>query len=324
MQETKLANEKIEGTRDNKREIMVDVQGLGKRYRQKAVVKNLSFSVLKGEIFGVLGPNGAGKTTTLEMIEGIRKPDEGTAHLAGLDIRKKKGTIQRLIGVQLQATTLFPELTLLETLQFFRSIYPRGRDPRQLLRDVHLEEKARAHPPDLSGGQRQRLALALALVNDPQILFLDEPTAALDPQSRRMLWEIVLSLRDQGKTILLTTHFMDEAQLLCDRVAIMDDGNIIALDTTAGLIGRLGAQATIDCRLEKRAYLEDVMSLPGVSKARRSGERFILYSDAMQSTLEALLAYAHERNIILTDLQVRNPTLEDVFLELTGRALRPE
>ncbi|HET8843507.1 MAG TPA: ABC transporter ATP-binding protein [Ktedonobacteraceae bacterium] len=324
MRQPVTAQEQQTDTQKQGDKTMVEVQNLQKRYQQKTVVKNISFSVQAGEIFGVLGPNGAGKTTTLEMIEGIRQPDGGTALLAGLDIRKKKRAIQRLIGVQLQATALFPELNVLETLRFFRSIYPRGLDPERLLLDVHLAEKARAHPQDLSGGQKQRLALALALVNDPQILFLDEPTAALDPQSRHMLWEIVLKLRDNGKTILLTTHFMDEAQLLCDRIAIMDDGEIIALDTPAGLIGSLGALATIDCRLEERVQPEDLASLPGVIKTRHSGDRFMLYTDTMQSTLEALLAYANTQTIALTDLQVRNPTLEDVFLELTGHALRPE
>jgi ABC-2 type transport system ATP-binding protein len=205
-------------------EVMVDVRNLVKSYHHKTVVKNVSFAVRQAEIFGVLGLNGAGKTTVLEMIEGIRTPDSGAAIVAGLDVRRQKSAVQRVIGVQLQATTLFPGLTLLETLRFFASLYPKALDPRQSLSDVALEEKARAHPQDLSGGQRQRLALAIALVNDPQVLFLDEPTAGLDPQSRRMLWDIVLRLREQGKTILLTTHFMDEAQLLCDRIAIMNNG----------------------------------------------------------------------------------------------------
>ncbi len=223
-------------------DVMVEVRDLKKSYHHKTAVNNVSFAIRQGEIFGVLGPNGAGKTTTLEMIEGIRTPDTGTAILAGLDIRRQKSAVQRIIGVQLQATTLFSELTVLETLQFFRSIYPKGLNPWQLLRDVALEEKAKAHPQDLSGGQRQRLALALALVNDPKVIFLDEPTAGLDPQSRHMLWNIVLKLREQGKTILITTHYMDEAQILCDRIAIMDGGQIIALDTSTGLINRLGAQ----------------------------------------------------------------------------------
>ena len=303
---------------------MVDVRNLVKSYNHKTAVNDVSFTVKQGEIFGVLGPNGAGKTTTLEMIEGIRIPDSGTSILAGLDIRRQKRAVQRLIGVQLQATTLFPELTLLETLRFFSSLYPKAIDPRQLLSDVGLEEKARDHPQNLSGGQRQRLALALALVNDPKVIFLDEPTAGLDPQSRRMLWDIVLRLREQGKTILITTHYMDEAQILCDRIAIMDGGQIIALDTSAGLINRLGAQATIDCRLDGKATSSDIRELPGVTGVRYANERFMIYTTAMQPTLEALLAYAAQRSIPMKDLQVRNPSLEDVFLDLTGHELRPE
>jgi ABC-2 type transport system ATP-binding protein len=303
---------------------MVDVRNLVKSYNHKTAVNDVSFTVKKGEIFGLLGPNGAGKTTTLEMIEGIRIPDSGTSILAGLDIRRQKRAVQRLIGVQLQATTLFPELTLLETLHFFSSLYPKAIDPRQLLSDVGLEEKAKDYPQNLSGGQRQRLALALALVNDPKVIFLDEPTAGLDPQSRRMLWDIVLKLREQGKTILITTHYMDEAQILCDRIAIMDGGQIIALDTSAGLINRLGAQATIDCRLDEKATSSDIRELPGVTGVRHANERFMIYTTAMQPTLEALLTYAAQSSIPLTDLQVRTPSLEDVFLDLTGRELRPE
>ena len=305
-------------------DIMVDVRNLVKSYNHKTVVNNVSFTVKQGEIFGVLGPNGAGKTTTLEMLEGIRIPDSGTSILAGLDVRRQKRAVQRLIGVQLQATTLFPELTLLETLRFFSSLYPKATDPRQLLSDVGLDEKAKDRPQNLSGGQRQRLALALALVNDPRVIFLDEPTAGLDPQSRRMLWDIVLKLREQGKTILITTHYMDEAQILCDRIAIMDAGQIIALDTSAGLINRLGAQATIDCRLDGKVLSSDIRELPGVTGVRLVNERFMMYTTEMQTTLEALLAYAAQSNIPMTDLQVRTPSLEDVFLELTGRELRPE
>ncbi len=321
-----ISQEHLAGTTaaDSANGAMVDVRGLVKSYAHKTVVNNVSFSVRKAEIFGVLGPNGAGKTTTLEMIEGIRKPDSGTAILAGFDVRRQKSAVHRIVGVQLQATTLFPELTLLETLQFFGSLYPRSLDPRKLLSDVALEEKARSRPQDLSGGQRQRLALAIALINDPQILILDEPTAALDPQSRRALWDIVLRLREQGKTIILTTHNMDEAQILCDRIAIMDGGNIIALDTSAGLIGRLGAQAAIDCRLDGQAMKSDIQELHGVTGVRSAHERYIIYTSSMQSTLVSLLSYASSKGITLTDLQMRTPTLEDVFLELTGRELRAE
>jgi ABC-2 type transport system ATP-binding protein len=305
-------------------DVMVEVRDLKKSYHHKIVVNNVSFAIQQGEIFGVLGPNGAGKTTTLEMIEGIRTPDSGTAILAGLDIRRQKSAAQRIIGVQLQATTLFSELTVLETLLFFRSIYPKGLNPRQLLHDVALEEKAKAHPQELSGGQRQRLALALALVNDPKVISLDEPTAGLDPQSRHMLWDIVLKLREQGKTILITTHYMDEAQILCDHIAIMDGGQIIALDTSTGLINRLGAQAMLNCRLNGQATIGEIRELPGVTGVRAANERFFIYTSEMQPTLEALLAYAAQRGIPMTDLQVRTPTLEDVFLDLTGRELRPE
>src|SRR6266851_8636959 len=319
-----ISQEQLANTPTTHAEVMVDVRNLVKSYHHKTVVNNVSFAARKAEIFGVLGPNGAGKTTTLEMIEGIRTPDSGTAILAGLDIRRQKRAVQRIIGVQLQATALFPELTLLETLRFFSSIYPKGMDPRQLLSEVRLEEKARDHPQNLSGGQRQRLALALALLNDPKVIFLDEPTAGLDPQSRRMLWDIVLKLREQGKTILITTHYMDEAQILCDRIAIMDGGQIIALDTSAGLINHLGAQAMLDCRLDGKATVEEIRELPGVTGVREANERFFIYTSEMQPTLEALLAYAAQQNIPMTDLQVRTPTLEDVFLDLTGRELRPE
>ena len=305
-------------------EMMVDVRKLVKRYQQKTVVKGISFGVKRGEIFGVLGPNGAGKSTTLEMIEGIRTPDDGTAMIGGLDIRKQKRAVQRVIGVQLQSTTLFPELNVRETIQFFGSIYPKALDAKYLLELVRLEEKAKAYPQDLSGGQRQRLAMALALVNDPQVVFLDEPTAGLDPQSRRMLWDTVLALRERGKTILITTHYMDEAQTLCDRIAIMDDGQIIALDTAAGLIARLGAQATIDCFLDGQTSTDEISALPHVTKVREANGRFVLQTSQMEPTLLALLDYATQRNITLTDLQVRTPTLEDVFLDLTGRELRPE
>ena len=304
--------------------VMLDVRNLVKSYHHKTVVNNISFNVQRGQIFGLLGPNGAGKTTTLEMIEGIRTPDSGTVILAGFDIRTAKRAVQRIIGVQLQATTLFPELKVLETLQFFASLYPKSRDPKQLLHEVALDEKAKAYPQDLSGGQRQRLALALALINNPQIIFLDEPTAGLDPQSRRMLWDIVLKLRESGKTIIITTHYMDEAQTLCDRIAIMDAGKIIALDTAPRLIARLGAQATIDCHLLGPVSTEAIRELPHVTGIRQSNQRFIIYSSEMQSTLVSLLELTTQQGIPLTDLQVGSPTLEDVFLDLTGRELRPD
>jgi ABC-2 type transport system ATP-binding protein len=307
----------------------VAVQELVKRYGRFTAVDGISFAIRRGEIFGILGPNGAGKTTTLEILEGIRTADGGAAHVDGLDVRRQRRAVQQRIGVQLQATTLFPELTIRETLRLFGSFYPRARAADQLLRQVALEEKAGERPQNLSGGQRQRLALALALVNDPEIVFLDEPTTGLDPQSRRMLWESVLQLRAQGKTIVLTTHFMDEAQTLCDRIAIMDHGRIIAQDTPAGLIGLLGASAAIECALSVangngRPALgaSELRMLPDVTDVRQDTERALIYTGNVERTLVALLQAASAGGTRVDHLQVHAPTLEDVFLKLTGRDLR--
>jgi ABC-2 type transport system ATP-binding protein len=303
-------------------QMLISARGLVKRYGRFAAVDGVSFDVRPGEIFGMLGPNGAGKTTTLEILEGIRRADGGRALVTGLDIRRDRRTVQQRIGVQLQATTLFTELTCHEALTLYGSFYPRALAADELLREVALQEKAKSYPQDLSGGQRQRLALALALVNDPQLIFLDEPTSGLDPQSRRMLWDTVLRLRERGKTILLTTHFMDEAQTLCDRIAILDHGHIIAQDTPAGLIGMLGASATIECELSPGIALEVLRALPGVSDVRSGVERVLLYTVTLEATLVALLRTAAQHEAKIDHLQVHAPTLEDVFLKLTGRALR--
>jgi ABC-2 type transport system ATP-binding protein len=307
---------------------MVEVRELVKRYGRVVAVNGVSLTIQRREIFGILGPNGAGKTTTLEMIEGIRAPDGGTIHVDGLDVRRKGRAVRQRIGVQLQATSLFANLTVRETVALFGGFYRRALPPEALLRVVALEDKARAFTQDLSGGQRQRLALALALVNDPPLLFLDEPTTGLDPQSRRMLWDTVLRLREEGKTIVLTTHFMDEAQLLCDRVAIMDHGQIVAQDTPAGLIGLLGAGAAIECTLTlpgaEHAALDaaELRALPGVTDARQGAERALIYTSDVERTLVALLGLATARDARLDHLQVHAPTLEDVFLKLTGREMR--
>jgi ABC-2 type transport system ATP-binding protein len=304
-------------------EAIVDVRGLVKRYGKQVAVDGISFAMQRGEIFGILGPNGAGKTTTLEIIEGIRNADAGDVLVDGLNVRRQRRAVQARIGVQLQATTLFEQLTVRETLRLFGAFYPRTLDPDALLRDVALEEKASAFPQDLSGGQRQRLALALALVNDPIVVFLDEPTSGLDPQSRRMLWDMVLRLREQGKTIVLTTHFMDEAQILCDRIAIMDHGHIIAADTPAGLIATLGASATIECTLAGGALSDgELRRLPGVTDTRLGTGRMLIYTSALEPTLTALLQAVSARGASVEHLQVHAPSLEDVFLKLTGRALR--
>lgn len=307
---------------------MVEVRGLVKRYGRATAVDGVTFTIRRGEIFGIVGPNGAGKTTTLEMIEGIRVPDAGGITVDGLDVRRQRRAVRQRIGVQLQATSLFEELTVRETLALFGAFYPRALSPDALLRQVDLADRARAFPQNLSGGQRQRLALALALVNDPPLLFLDEPTTGLDPQSRRMVWDTLHSLREHGKTIVLTTHFMDEAQLLCDRIAIMDHGHIIAQDTPSGLIGLLRASATIECAVSMPASgepaldVETLRALPGVTEARQGMEHTLIYTDDAEGTLVALLQRAAASGAKIDHLQVHAPTLEDVFLRLTGRDLR--
>jgi ABC-2 type transport system ATP-binding protein len=245
----------------------------------------------------------------------------------GLDVWHNRRAVQQRIGVQLQATTLFDDLTVHETVALFGSFYATARSADDLLREVALEEKANARPNDLSGGQRQRLALALALVNDPTLLLLDEPTTGLDPQSRRLLWDTILRLRERGKTILLTTHFMDEAQILCDRIAILDGGHIIAQDTPAGLIGLLQANATIDCTLVAAPTGQPFDSgalrlLPSVTDAQINGDHARIFSARIEQTLVALFQQAEAQGVVVGQLQVQAPTLEDVFLKLTGRGLR--
>ena len=301
---------------------MVWVRGLVKRYGKVVAVNGVSFAVGRGEIFGLLGPNGAGKTTTLEVLEGLWPPDGGEVWVDGLNVRRQRRQVRQRIGVQLQATALFDELTVRETLALFGALYPHTRRPDELLREVALEEKAGAFPQNLSGGQRQRLALALALVNDPALLFLDEPTTGLDPQSRHMLWETVLRLRERGKTVLLTTHFMDEAQTLCDHIAIMDGGRIVAQDTPAGLIGLLGASATIECELAPALPLDALRDLPAASGAQQGTERALIYTADVERTLVALLHLVETAGARMEHLTVHAPNLEDVFLKLTGRGLR--
>jgi ABC-2 type transport system ATP-binding protein len=302
----------------------VVVTKLTKRYGGQIVVNNLNLAIRRGEIFGLLGPNGAGKTTLLEMIEGLRQPDSGVITILGLDVGRRRRAVQARIGVQLQATTLFPELTVGETITLFGGFFPRHRSVHDLLKEVGLTEKERAFPGSLSGGQRQRLALALALVNDPDVVFLDEPTTGLDPQSRHMLWESVESLRHRGKTIVITTHFMDEAQSLCDRIAVMDHGEIIAQDTPAQLISQLGSSATIEYAVGGDNTLgeHEVRALPGVTDLRPGLERNVIYSDDAESTLLALMHAAAQAGVTLNQMQIHAPTLEDVFLKLTGRSLR--
>jgi len=241
-----------------KSESIIKVDKLVKTYDGNNVVDGVSFEVKKGEIFGILGPNGAGKTTTLEMLEALRPIDGGVATIDGIDVAKKPKDIKNIIGIQLQSTAFYDKLTLREQLKMFGSLYGRTVDTEALLSKVQLTEKAKNYVEQLSGGQKQRFAIASTLVNNPKVLFLDEPTTGLDPQARRNLWDLIKEIRNEGITILLTTHYMDEAELLCDRLAIMDSGKIITIDTPHNLIQQLLARGFKKEQVVEQANLEDV------------------------------------------------------------------
>lgn len=299
---------------------IVTVRGLTKRYGKHVAVDGISFDIRRGEIFGMLGPNGAGKTTTLEILEGIRMPDAGEVRVVGLDVRRSRREVQRRVGVQLQATSLFPELTARETLALFGSFYPRALSPDALLREVALEEKAKSYPQNLSGGQRQRLALALALVNDPDLLFLDEPTTGLDLVSRNSLWALIRELVATGTTVVLTTQYLEEADRLADRIAVIDRGRLIANDTPAALKARLGATvlelAMPSETLAARAA-EVLAQITGARIDQRSRKVTIVASDGSRLLIDAV-HLLDRASLIPRTLQVREPTLDDVFLRLTG------
>jgi ABC-2 type transport system ATP-binding protein len=300
---------------------IIKVQGLVKRYGDFTAVDGSEFSVHKGEVFGLLGPNGAGKTTTLEMLVGLRKPDEGTAIVGGFDITRELDRVKEVIGVQLQSTTLFELLTVEEILHLYGSFYREHISIPDLIKDMLLTEKKNSRIKGMSGGQKQRLAIALALVHDPQIIFLDEPTTGLDPQARRTLWDIILRLKDRGKTVVLTTHYMDEAHVLCDRIAIMDQGKLIALDTPSELVKNLQSDSAVEFRFDEEAdvVLEEIEAVKQVGSQK---DVHILYTDNLQKTLTSLIAIASEKELKLVDLQTRTATLEDVFIHMTGRRLR--
>ncbi|MBN2501741.1 MAG: ABC transporter ATP-binding protein [Anaerolineales bacterium] len=302
---------------------IIQVENLSKTYGNGKAVDDLSFQVRQGEIFGFLGPNGAGKTTTLSILEGLRQADGGRVSILGMDIASKTQAIKQCIGVQLQSTSLLPDLTVFEQVQLFARLYgfqPSAAEIMALLEKVGLTGKAKAFPDKLSGGQQQRLALALALVNQPEIIFLDEPTTGLDPQSRRALWEIIRGLRDQGKTIVLTTHYMEEAETLCDRVGIIDHGRLVALDTPGALINGLAGVASITTTAD--VPLSDVQALPTITHAQRDGTHLLLQTADVVAALRSILDLAERYRANLNDLHIKQPNLEDVFLNLTGRTIR--
>ena len=249
---------------------IIEVRDLHKSYGPLTAVAGISFSVKKGEVFGILGPNGAGKTTTVEILEGMRPPDSGVALVDGIDVRSDPRRVKSVIGIQLQSSAFFDKLSLAEILQVFGSLYSKKINPRKFLEHVQLEDRAKSQYKNLSGGQKQRFSIATALVNDPLVLFLDEPTTGLDPQARRHMWELVRGFKEEGRTILLTTHYMEEAEELCDRVAIMDEGKIIALDPPQSLIDRLLERGFEKEHVERLANLEDVF-LDLTGRALREG-----------------------------------------------------
>ncbi len=296
--------------------------GLVKRYEDVVAVDGVDLVVRAGECFGLLGPNGAGKTTSVEIFEGLTAPDSGSVEVLGRSWAAHARDIRERIGVQLQETQLADKLTVLETLTLFRSFYRAGRDPDRVLAAVELGEKRDAWVRKLSGGQRQRLSLACALVGEPDLLFLDEPTTGLDPQSRRQVWDIVTSFRARGGTVLLTTHYMDEAERLCDRVAIMDRGKVIALDTPARLIASLGAEHVVEFQAAAPPELERLRALDGVEGLRAGDGAVALTVREVHRAVPALLRELERQGIDLTRLTTHHATLEDVFVTLTGRHLR--
>ena len=291
-------------------------------------VDGLDLGIRRGECFGLLGPNGAGKTTTVEILEGILEPSAGEVELLGMSWARDEVRLRERIGVALQETRFPERLSVAEVLDLFRSFYPRSRPVAALLADVELTEKRDAWVGKLSGGQRQRLAIACALVGEPDILFLDEPTTGLDPQSRRQLWDLVLRFRGAGGTVVLTTHYMEEAERLCDRVAIIDHGRIIKEGSPAELIRGLGAQHVIEFALEGAAAgaglgESDLLALPAVTGARLAGDgACALTVTEPARALPALIALCSGRGAALARLETRHATLEDVFVTLTGRHLR--
>jgi len=300
----------------------VQLLNVSKSYDQLKAVDDLSFSASHGEIFGLLGPNGAGKTTTLEMIEGLRKPDRGEIYIDGFNVQKELHKVTEVIGVQLQSTSIYNKIKVEEALRLFGGYYKKRRSPDELLKLVSLEDKRKSFHQNLSGGQQQRFALALALVNDPKVVFLDEPTTGLDPQARRNLWDIISKMKADDKTVIMTTHYMEEAERLCDRIAIMDHGRKIAEGTPRELVSMLKVDSCLEFTANGVFGVDELQQLPFVTKVMKKGEQVELFSKNPHQSLISLIELSKSKNVEIKDLHVRRATLEDLFIELTGRSLR--
>ncbi len=300
---------------------VIVVKNLEKHYQKVQAIDGVSFSVNRGEIFGMLGPNGAGKTTTIECVEGLRKADCGEIKVLGLDPRKDGYRLRERIGIQFQSATLPNRIRVWEALDLFSSLYPDHTDWQNLLEKMGLEEKRNEVVSQLSGGQKQRVYIAMALVNNPEIVFLDELTTGLDPQSRRTMWELVQEVQAQGKTVFLTTHFMEEAERLCNRVAILDHGRIIALDSPQNLIDALGNESRVVFDTELTTPPSILCNLPGISRVEKIADHVIVYGG--KEGLISRVADALERaSISYRNIRSEQPTLEDVYLKLTGTEIR--
>ncbi|MEE8582933.1 MAG: ABC transporter ATP-binding protein [Dehalococcoidales bacterium] len=304
--------------------MVIEVEQLVKTYGPVRAVDDISFEVKKGEVFGMLGPNGAGKTTTVEIIEGLRQADSGRVTVLGMDVAKVPARIKQKIGIQLQAPSLLPLLTTEEILNLFGGLYEHSLPPGEVLELLSLTESRKVMVKNLSGGQQQRLSVAMAMVNDPEIAFLDEPTTGLDPQARRGLWTVIEEMSARKKTIFLTTHYMEEAERLCDRVAIIDHGKIIALGTPQELIRNHFEEKAIQFFLEPPQPQDVWRALPGVTNVAQDESETVIYSDSIPATMSAILKYAEQHDLTreLKDLHVREASLEDLFLKLTGRKIR--
>jgi ABC-2 type transport system ATP-binding protein len=306
---------------------ILSARGLVKRFGALTAVDGLDLELGGGACLGLLGPNGAGKTTTIEMLEGLKAPDAGEIRVLGLAWRDSADEIRAGIGVQLQATEFQDRLTVFETLRMFRAFYDEARSCDEAIRWVGLEEKRDARVGTLSGGQKQRLALATALLNRPKLLFLDEPTTGLDPQARRRVWELVHAFKQEGGSVLLTTHYMDEAEHLCDDLAIIDHGKVIARGSPRAVIDSLGAESVVEFTLAEGAAPlpeAELAGLAGVSAVRREAEHVVLSVTRTQDAIAALFALCARHGAPLLDLRTHRPTLEDVFVSLTGKHLRDE
>ncbi|HKN77247.1 MAG TPA: ABC transporter ATP-binding protein [Candidatus Acidoferrum sp.] len=302
--------------------LIIQVENLVKSYADVEAVRGVSFSVEEGEVFGLLGPNGAGKTSTVEILEGLRDLDSGRVSVCGLDPQRNSRALKHEIGAALQSTSLPDKLRVMEALRLFASFYKRRRNPEELLKRFGLEEKRNAFYSQLSGGQKQRLALAMALVNDPKVLFFDEPTAGLDPQVRREIYDIIEELKHERKTIVMTTHYIEEAERLCDRVAIVDHGKVVALGTPRELKTRSGGTTRIEVRLAKPETDGALKSLEGVADARELDGAYVIHSHRPPKTIVDLVKHLEAEGNELVSLEIASPSLEDVFIEMTGRRLR--